>query len=105
MRPELGSRYTVANFNARPVIFLFPRDLLEMASFSNVSFREVTHSDGNILKMCDVYIYCSFHARPLVGTVFCISASTFPVGENSISVETDARNVTDVSPQSESRSY
>lgn len=85
----------VANFNGeyvnmRPVIFPFPPDLLEVVSFSNFSFREITHSEGNILKTCDVYICCSSHARPLVGTVFCISASTFPWRENSISVEKDA---------------
>lgn len=108
-RPEVGSSYMVANFNGEyvnmgPVIFPFPIDLLEMASFSSFSFQEVTHSDGNISKMFDVYIYCSSHARPLVGTAFCISASTFPWRENSISMEKDARNVTDASPQSQSRS-
>lgn len=108
-RPEVGSRYVVANFNGEyvdmgPVVFPFLPDLLEMVSFSCFTFREVTHSDGNILKMCDVYIYCSSHASPLVDTVFCISASTFPWRENSICVEKDDQNVTDASPQSQSRS-
>lgn len=40
--------------------------------------------------------HCSFHARPVVYTVFCVSASAFSWGENTISVETDSQNVTDV---------
>lgn len=64
MRPALGLRYMVPNFNGeyvnmRPLIFPFPRDILEMVSFSILSFRELMHSDKNIFKTCNVYVACS----------------------------------------------
>lgn len=98
MRPEPGLRYTAPNFNGeyvnmRPLIFPFPRQVLETVSFAAFSFSRINAFAWKRFANVPRLKQCSFHPRPLVGSVFCIR---FPWDKNTISVETASRNVTDV---------